>query len=159
VDTRQAVFTAVYAAEYERLRAYLHGKTTADAADDITQEAFARLWEHWDEAGEDKAAAWTWEVARNLLVDHYRRESHVVLWQWWAAPDDGWRERVEEHTDVARWWQYLTPLQQEAILMHFGEDMTYPQIALRLGVGEVALRRRAARGWEALRRRIGVSDG
>jgi RNA polymerase sigma-70 factor (ECF subfamily) len=44
-----------------------------DVAEDATAEAFARLWKKLD-AGEpiENPPAWTWTVARNLIVDWYR---------------------------------------------------------------------------------------
>lgn len=153
--TPYAAYLDIYQAEYERLRAYLRGKTSADTADDVAQEAFLRLWARWDALDNTNRAAWTWEVARNLLIDTYRREArHAGGWTWWTQPDDGWREQAEARTDLARWWPLLTPEQQQALDLHFGEDMTYPRMAAALGVDEVALRRRAQRGRKALERRM-----
>ena len=156
IDTSpHAAYLDIYQAEYERLRAYLRGKTSADTADDVAQEAFLRLWARWADIEDINRAAWTWEVARNLLVDHYRREArHAGGWTWWPSPDDDWRERAERRTDLARWWPSLTAEQQQALALHFGEDTTYVRMAAALGVDEVALRRRAQRGWQTLERRI-----
>ena len=149
-----AAYLDIYHAEYDRLRAYLRQRATPDTADDVAQEAFARLWARWADIEDINRAAWTWEVARNLLVDHYRREARAVHWTWWPSPDDDWRERAERRTDLARWWPSLTVEQRQALDLHFGEDTTYVRMAATLGVDEVALRRRAQRGWKALERRI-----
>ena len=151
----QTAYLAIYAAEYDRLRAYLRRSATSDTADDVAQEAFTRLWAKWDALDDANRAAWTWEVARNLLIDTHRREAkHAGGWTWWTQPDTGWRERAERRTDLARWWPSLTAEQQQALALHFGEDMTYSRMAAALGVEEVALRRRAQRGWKALERWI-----
>lgn len=155
IDTSpHAAYLAIYKAEYDRLRSYLRGKTSPDTADDVAQEAFLRLWARWAEIEDINRAAWTWEVARNLLIDTYRREARAVHWTWWPSPDDDWREQAERRTDLARWWPSLTAEQQQALALHFGEDMTYVRMAAALGVDEVALRRRAQRGWKALERWI-----
>ena len=149
-----AAYHQVYQAEYERLRAYLRQRATPDTADDVAQEAFLRLWARWADIEDINRAAWTWEVARNLLIDTYRREARAVHWTWWPSPDDDWRERAERRTDLARWWPSLTAEQRQALALHFGEDTTYVRMAATLGVDEVALRRRAQRGWKALERWI-----
>ena len=149
-----AAYLAIYRSEYERLRAYLRQRATPDTADDVAQEAFLRLWARWGEIEDINRAAWTWEVARNLLIDTHRREARAVHWTWWPSPDDDWRERAERRTDLARWWPSLTAEQRQALDLHFGEDTTYVRMAAALGVDEVALRRRAQRGWQTLERRI-----
>ena len=149
-----AAYLAIYTAEYDRLRSYLRQRATPDTADDVAQEAFLRLWARWADIEDINRAAWTWEVARNLLIDTYRREARAVHWTWWPSPDDDWRERAERRTDLARWWPSLTAEQRQALDLHFGEDTTYVRMAAALGVDEVALRRRAQRGWQTLERRI-----
>ena len=149
-----AAYLAIYTAEYDRLRSYLRQRATPDTADDVAQEAFTRLWARWADIEDINRAAWTWEVARNLLIDTYRREARAVHWTWWPSPDDDWRERAERRTDLARWWPSLTAEQRQALDLHFGEDTTYVRMAAALGVDEVALRRRAQRGWQTLERRI-----
>lgn len=150
-----AAYLALYRAEYARLRNWLRTKTNADTADDVAQEAFTRLWQRWDELDDANLRAWVWTVAQRLLIDSYRREAKGLGgWLYWTQPDDGWRERAERRTDLARWWRYLTAEQQQALALHFGEGMSYPQIARALDVDEVALRRRAQRGWEALQWRV-----
>ena len=150
----QAAYLAIYRSEYERLRSYLRQRATPDTADDVAQEAFLRLWARWADIEDINRAAWTWEVARNLLIDTHRREARAVHWTWWPSPDDDWRERAERRTDLARWWPSLTAEQRQALDLHFGEDTTYVRMAAALGVDEVALRRRAQRGWQTLERRI-----
>ena len=149
-----AAYLAIYTAEYDRLRSYLRQRATPDTADDVAQEAFTRLWARWADIEDINRAAWTWEVARNLLIDTYRREARAVHWTWWPSPDDDWRERAERRTDLARWWPSLTAEQQQALDLHFGEDTTYVRMAAALDVDAVALRRRAQRGWQTLERRI-----
>ena len=77
-----AAYLAIYTAEYDRLRSYLRQRATPDTADDVAQEAFTRLWARWADIEDINRAAWTWEVARNLLIDTYRREARAVHWTW-----------------------------------------------------------------------------
>ncbi len=44
----------------------------ADAAADVAQEAFVRLWTHRETVEADRAGAWLMRVTRNLAIDHLR---------------------------------------------------------------------------------------
>jgi RNA polymerase sigma-70 factor (ECF subfamily) len=41
-------------------------------AEDVTQEAFLKLWHHWPEIDRERAAAWLMRVTRNLCFDRLR---------------------------------------------------------------------------------------
>jgi RNA polymerase sigma-70 factor (ECF subfamily) len=41
-------------------------------AEDVTQEAFLKLWSHWPEIDRERAAAWLMRVTRNLCFDRLR---------------------------------------------------------------------------------------
>src|SRR4051812_12801425 len=72
-DERRAEFEALYARHGREVWAMAYARwMDADLALDIAQEAFLRLWKHW-EAGEDdiqNPRAWLLKVARNLAEDY-----------------------------------------------------------------------------------------
>ena len=43
-------------------------------ADDVTQEVFIKLWQHWRKVDPDKVMAWLMRVTRNAVVDHIRKQ-------------------------------------------------------------------------------------
>ena len=45
-------------------------------AEDITQDVFIRLWQHWQKIDHDRVGAWLMRVAHNAIVDHLRRSRH-----------------------------------------------------------------------------------
>lgn len=49
---------------------YLLGRP--EDAEDVTQEAFMKLWTHWRELDLDRASAWLMRVTRNLCFDRLR---------------------------------------------------------------------------------------
>ena len=67
---------------------YFLGK--AEEAEDVTQEAFMRLWKHWDAVEHDRALPWLLRVTRNLCYDRLRH-GRVVR----AALGEGDAEAVE----------------------------------------------------------------
>lgn len=44
-----------------------------DDAEDVTQEVFIRLWQHWDEIDQKKVVAWMMKVAYHLCIDRIRQ--------------------------------------------------------------------------------------
>lgn len=63
-----------------RLRAFIRNRVWDDAeAEDILQEVFIRIHRHlccqpdWN-----KPEGWIYQIARNLIVDHYRRRRETV---------------------------------------------------------------------------------
>lgn len=76
-SSRMTADSAVVFAEFQRrLRAFVSRRVrNAADVDDILQETFLRIHRHLAEVrGEDRLAAWVFQVARSAMVDHYRRQ-------------------------------------------------------------------------------------
>lgn len=57
------------------LLAYLRSQLNdAQLADDLLQESFARLTEHYPQGKIQDSESWLFRTARNLLFDHYRQQ-------------------------------------------------------------------------------------
>ena len=57
----------VYSFAYYSLRA-------KEDAEDVTQEVFIKLWQHWQKVDHGKLGAWLMRVARNAVIDHVRKQ-------------------------------------------------------------------------------------
>lgn len=44
-------------------------------AEDITQDVFVRLWQHWGKIDQERLGAWLMRVAHNAVIDHVRKRS------------------------------------------------------------------------------------
>jgi RNA polymerase sigma-70 factor, ECF subfamily len=149
-------------------------RLTADGAiaEDLTQEAFLRAYERFDELRDSPAAGgWLKTVATNLALNHlarYRRR-----WRLFSELAD---ERAEEQSlepTVAALDELLTETDAEQrralvnrslaalpahqrvplVLYHF-EEMGYQEIAARLGVSLAKVKTDILRGRVALARRL-----
>ena len=47
-------------------------------AEDVTQEVFIKLWQHWQKIDHSKVGGWLMRVARNAVVDHVRKQKPAV---------------------------------------------------------------------------------
>lgn len=43
-------------------------------AEDVTQEVFIKLWQHWQKIDQVKVGGWLMRVAHNSVIDHVRRQ-------------------------------------------------------------------------------------
>ena len=57
----------VYSFAYYSLRA-------KEDAEDVTQEVFIKLWQHWQKVDHGKLGAWLMRVAHNAVIDHVRKQ-------------------------------------------------------------------------------------
>jgi RNA polymerase sigma factor (sigma-70 family) len=144
-------------------------KRTGDPhrAVDLTAETFAKAFEHRRDflgASDEQAAAWLWRIARNELAG-YRRSKSVEL----AAVQRLGLERPalndEELLQVERLiateelreqiqhaLEVLPDDQQEVVRLRFVDELSYDEMAQKLGVSNDVVRTRTSRALGALRR-------
>jgi RNA polymerase sigma-70 factor, ECF subfamily len=75
----RATFTRLFDEHRGGVHAFLLGRTSdPEAARDLLQETFLRVWRRYDEVAAlapDRQRAWIHTVARNLVIDRYRAEA------------------------------------------------------------------------------------
>jgi RNA polymerase sigma-70 factor (sigma-E family) len=120
---------------------------------DLTQEAFARLGEHWDRRRPDVPEAWLRTVMVRLNIDRLRRlrRELPVLAGRGDRPD-----APVHHTGEAEGWLVealatLTPRQRTALALRYVEDLDVRGIADRMGCSEGTVKSQLSRGTERLR--------
>jgi RNA polymerase sigma-70 factor (ECF subfamily) len=151
-----------------RLRAelvgYLQRRGQAlDDAEDLVQEAFARFHRAGHRADDVDARPLLFVISKNLLKDLWKatnRERARIVGQnvdaaaWETAPSDAPaadRSSIarQELAGVAEAIRALPPRCRDAFLLHRFENLSYRQIAVRLGVSVSMVEKHLA---EALRR-------
>jgi RNA polymerase sigma factor (sigma-70 family) len=128
----------------------LRRRLGADRAEDAYQETFLRALQAYRrlEHGEH-LRSWILTIAKNVAVDTLRRtrpQSELLE----PAVDDG-RPPYEE---LAPLTDGLPPKERAAVVLRYGYDLSYDQIAAALGSSEDAARQAASTGVRRLRRRI-----
>jgi RNA polymerase sigma-70 factor, ECF subfamily len=135
---------------YDQLRpsllAYLGGLgLSLSQAEDIIQESFVRLFDHFASKGDhENPKAWLFRVAHNMTMDLYRegqrfeqsRNDGADLLDGLLSLEDGPEEhviRIEQALRVRAALGRLTEKQRTAVLLR-AEDLRYREIAAILGV-------------------------
>ena len=133
-------------------------------AEDLTGEVFLRMLTALPGFRPSQAPfrAWLYRVARNLLVDHYRKEGRRVsapLQQAEARGDDEGDPgaRVERKLTLARVHQALSNLeetQREVVSLRFLSGLSLQEVAAVLEKSENAVKALQHRGLSALRQAL-----
>lgn len=133
---------------------------------DLTAETFAQAFEHRREfrgASDKQAAAWLWKIAHNELAQHWRSravELAAVERLRLEPPALSEEELLEGERSIAaeelreqirRALELLPDDQQEVVRLRFVDDLSYEEIAQKLGVSNDVVRTRTSRALRALR--------
>ena len=135
------------------IHAYLarHTPNEEDAEDILVEVFLAALESEQFIALPEKAQlVWLWRVARNKMIDAYRRSTrrqsvtleHVAD----SITDDDTIDpeyialQQEEYHDLQIHIKSLSALQQEVLRLRFGQDMRCSEIAARMGKQEGAIK-------------------
>jgi RNA polymerase sigma-70 factor (ECF subfamily) len=125
-----------------------------DAAEDVLQEAYVRVWtqaRQFDPA-RGPALAWLSRIVRNLAIDHMRRERGVSddiadHAETLAAPSPPINDRADLNRGLAR----LRDDQRNILSLAFVHGYTHEELVERLGVPLGTAKSRVRRGLEQLR--------
>jgi RNA polymerase sigma-70 factor (ECF subfamily) len=144
---------------YDRcVRLALHIIGNREDAEDAVQDTFLRAYRYLGGYRErERFAAWLYRILVNQCRTALarRRRGEVALPEWErAAPDahgDDQAERAALHEALERALALLPPDQREAVVLKFGEDLTYDEMAAITGAGTSALKMRVKRACARLR--------
>jgi RNA polymerase sigma factor (sigma-70 family) len=121
-----------------------------ERAEDAFQETFLRALQAYPRLTHgEHLRAWVLTIARNVAIDVVRRTKPISELEETATTDG--RPAYEELSDLT---DGLTPTERAAVVLRYGYDLSYDQIAAALGSSEGAARQAASMGVRRLRRRI-----
>lgn len=132
-------FRQVFEAEESPLLRYAHGLVgQRETAEDLVQDAFLKIHEHWDEVTHPRA--WLFRCVRNLALNHIRdhkRETELDPDKEWQSEGDG-PEQLLGRLEAAGTLQLLIaemdPDEQELINLKYRDNLKYQQISQRTGL-------------------------
>lgn len=142
-------FRRVYEAQELRVRKTLHWLVGADAANDVLQEVFIRVWKNFDRfRGEAKISTWIYRIAVNAAYDHFRSRSKVeVLTEIEEAGNANQEHQLAMHQVIQKGIAALPEKLRAAFVLFYQQELSVEEVAqaLELPVGTVKSRLHEAR--------------
>lgn len=106
-----------------------------ETAEDLTQETFLRLIKYLPRYKNDgRLKTYLFSIANRLCIDENKQNhsSSLENAEQLPSPHDGLR-RIEDRDLIHSLLKDLPPGQQEAVILRFGERLTYQEIARETG--------------------------
>jgi len=138
---------------------------SAETAEDLTSEVFVRGWQAFKENCDkiDNIQAFLYQIARNLLADHYRQGTNVQLVSMqYAPPVPDAQQDLEEmsfiQSDLERVKAALAKINddyREVIVWYYLDELKVPEIAQILNKSEPTVRVLIHRALQALKAELG----
>ncbi|MBE3558248.1 MAG: RNA polymerase sigma factor SigZ [Ktedonobacteraceae bacterium] len=156
----------VWQALHEPLRAFIRKRVADDeSAEDLLQEVFLRVHTHIDTLHDrQKLESWIYQIARNLIIDHYRRRKIMVTLENATVQDMLLEEKIPEITDenvrariafaALAMATCLTEPYREALLLTDYQGLSQKELAERLGLSFSGAKSRVQRAREKLRQSL-----
>ena len=124
-------FEEIYRESYPRLVGQLFVVTTSRTeAEEVVQEAFARLWEQWSRVRKyENIESWVRRVALNFAISRWRRTTrHEQLLDVTSTHDDP----AESELAVLVALRKLPIKQRSALLLHHVVGLSVNEVAIKM---------------------------
>jgi RNA polymerase sigma factor (sigma-70 family) len=146
--TRIPVFESFYDSHNGEVLAFLRKRVGAERADDLFQETFLRALRAYGrlEHGEH-LRSWVLTIASRVIIDAHRRAGEPTV----ELPELASVELEAPLETIAPLLDGLPPKERAAVLLRYGYDLDYDQIARVLGSSGDAARQAASSGVRRLR--------
>lgn len=158
----QSVFARFFSAHAKTLRSYLYFKYgNEEQANDVTQEAFIKVWENCRNIPHEKAKSFLYTVANNTTLNQIAHQKVVLNYAKnsglteatnvnpeYMVEEDQFREKLDKA--IAS----LTEAQRTAFLLNRIEGKKYHEIADMLGISVKAVEKRISGALVTLREQI-----
>jgi RNA polymerase sigma-70 factor (ECF subfamily) len=158
----------VYRDNVHRVYAFFTYSVGHETAEDLTASTFERVVRSWNRFDPDYATPRTWimAIARNILADHFRRQSHrkavsldehPALAASLASSDDP-AARCLSIATARDWLSRLEPREREVLALRFGADLPAADIARTLELSEANVHQISSRALRRLHDEIAPSE-
>ena len=142
-------FERFYVAHRDEVLAYLR-RLLGPRAEDAWQETFLRALRAYDRLEHGRhLRAWVFSIATNVAMDDLRAKPSANLAQ---SPEPAVELRRDAFKQLEHLTDALPPTERAAVVLRYGYDLPYTQIADALGSSEEAARAAASSGVRRLRR-------
>lgn len=156
-------FGTLYDRYLDKIYRFIYYKTfSKELSEDITSDVFHKAFERIASFDAEKGtfSQWIYRIARNAVIDHYRTvKKHVPIED---AYDLGEEDTTVETHDVLltlgkvkEYMESLSPRQREIIMLRIWEELSYREIAERIGGTEDSAKMAFSRAMKTVREQCG----
>lgn len=124
--------------------------SSKESAEDITQEFFIKIFKDPPKADIKNPRAWIFTVARNMAIDHLRREHHSDS----LDIDIAYQTDLEMNIDLERTISTLGMEEREIITLHLNCDLTFLEISKIMKVSLPSVYRRYQKAIKSLKKQL-----
>ena len=159
----------------QRIFSFAHYSLRAkEDAEDVTQEVFIKLWQHWQKIDHSKLGGWLMRVAHNAVIDHVRKQkpSKEALDHYVEVDEQSGANHEEDQIDqqqfkrqLLRCIKSLDDPFRSIIIMRDVQGMSYAEIQSTLDMSDSQVKvylhraRRKLREVPELRRMFAATIG
>jgi RNA polymerase sigma-70 factor, ECF subfamily len=155
-------FLALYDRYLPSIERYIAARTGQSDVEDLVSATFTRALSRIGSFRSDRGtfAAWLFTIARNMVVDHYRRTDRRGEMNVGHEPVEGQpgpeaaaianEESRRVHDALAG----LTAEQRDALALRYAADLPFAAVGATLGKSEPAAKMLVQRGLQTLRRHL-----
>lgn len=155
----ESTFTKIFKDYAKSLHSYLFYKTgNHDLSEDLTQEAFTKLWQNCASVIPQSAKGYVFKTANNLLINNHNHQKVVLKFEKLPHSDrsnespEFLLEEKELKTKLENAIADLPEKQRVVFLMSRIEKKTYKEIAAFLGISKQAVEKRMYNALDQLRK-------
>ncbi len=140
-------FETFYAEHRDAVLALLRRRLGTQAAEDAFQETFLRALAAYERLRHgEHLRSWVLTIAANVAIDTVRRTRPTE-----EPPEVAHEDGLPAYEALAELTDGLPPKERAAVVLRYGYDLTYEQIAAALDSSAVAARQAASAGVRRLR--------
>lgn len=147
---KESIFSSFFKSHSKPLRNYLYYKFgNLDQAEDVTQEAFIKLWQNCADVPLEKAKSYLYTIANNTSLNAIAHQKVVLNYAKKVGPvertDESPEFILEEDQFKAKLLKAIENLnetQRVAFLMHRIDGKKYAEIATELAISVKAVEKR-----------------
>jgi RNA polymerase sigma factor (sigma-70 family) len=159
----QVEFDRIFMDWYYPVRNSVYYKSgDMQAAEDITQEAFLKVWEMREKVRAETAGSLLFKISRNLFFNHFEHSKVALKFldgykgAGYADAPDFELEMRDFDTRLKESLAQLDEKHRTVFLMNRIDDMTYSQIAENLGLSVKAIEKRMSIAIAFLKNKLDV---
>lgn len=157
----KAGFKDIFDRHFDSIRSYVYYRLAdEDAADDITQDVFMRVWEKREILDETNIKPLLYKMANDMVISRYRKETvrldfarNMTSVEKSLSPQDEMQfsELKKQYSDALAG---MPDAQRETFLMSREEGLKYREIAERLGLSIKAVEKRMTAALQILKEQL-----